>query len=192
MEMGTHLYYTALHNKSIANVTSYLFCLTGSQNTNCAWGCWKIRKWVGRTNSVCLQWHRSGEHQLHVHGSGNHRNSQGISQLNSVREFKKQNKMESSSAVLDCFFLSKSTCFTAWNTCFNVCCKLYRKPANIHMEHSVTCLCAVVKENSDFISLCVHGDLSELDTETIKYKTQLSLNCLGLHSRLCDGHAVHL
>lgn len=37
----------------------------------------------------------------------------------------------------------------------------------MHVEHSVTGLCAAVRGNSDFISLCMPSDLSTLDTETI-------------------------
>lgn len=133
MEIKMHLYHNALYNKRIANVTSSLFFLTGSQNTNCTWGCWKIRKWVGRTDSVCLQWYRSGEHQLHFHGSRKHRSSQGTSQLSSAWEGKK----ESSSIVCSCFSevnllteilvqmfaatLSEGQQTSFWNILWNVC-----------------------------------------------------------------------
>lgn len=115
-EVKMHFYHSPLHNRSVANVTSYLLCFTGSQNTNCTRGCWKIRKWAGRTDSVCLQWHRSGEHQLHFHGSRKHRNSQGISQLNSVWGLKEQLISSAPS------FFPQSACVAAWNTWCSVCC----------------------------------------------------------------------
>lgn len=35
----------------------------------------------------------------------------------------------------------------------------------------------MVKGNGDFINLCMHGDLSKLDTEAIKYRTRHSVSC---------------
>lgn len=163
-----HFYHSALHNRSVANVTSYLFCFTGSQNTNCTRGCWKIRKWVGRTDSVRLQWHRSGEHQLHFHGSGKHRNSQGISQLNSVWELKEE---LISSAQL--FFLS----LPAWLTeilGFVSAASLFQRTANMHVEHSVT---GPWWEEIVILSACACTVTYQHLTLRPLYRTEHSLSC---------------
>lgn len=78
---------------------------------------------------MCLQWHRSGEHQLHFHGSGKHRNSQGISQLNSVWELKEE---LISSAQL--FFLSLPVWLTEIPSLVSAA-SLFQRTANIRVEH---------------------------------------------------------
>lgn len=112
---------------------------------------------------MCLQWHRSGEHQLHFHGSRKHRNSQGISQLNSVWELKEE--LISSAQLL---FLSLPEWLTEIPGLVSAA-SLFQRTANIYVEYSVTCLCAMEGGNSD---------LSELDTETIICRTKHSLSCV--------------
>lgn len=170
-----HFYQSALHNRSVANVTSSLFCFTGSQNTDCTWGCWKIRKWVGRTDSVCLQWHRSGEHQLHFHGSRKHRNSQGISQLNSVWELKEE--LISSTQL---FSLSLPAWLTEIPSLVSAASLFFQRTANIHVEH----VCVLWWEGI-VIFQPVHAQwFIKIRHETIIYRTEHSLAfqclCVGL------------
>lgn len=96
---------------------------------------------------MCLQWHRSGEHQLHFHGSRKHRSSQGISQLNSVWELKEE--LISSAQLL---FLSLPEWLTEIPGLVSAA-SLFQRTANIYVEYSVTCLCAMEGGNSDFISI---------------------------------------
>lgn len=103
---------------------------------------------------MCLQWHRSGEHQLHFHGSGKHRNSQGISQLNSVWEEKKK----SSSAVHDCFSEVSQPVWLTEIPVFNVCYHTLQKDNKHPFGADVKCLYAIVKGHSDFTVLYMHGN----------------------------------